>query len=129
MLSQVLRASLRIQRNVVLRPAFKLCVTPQRFYYPNGQLMSREEGAYYGDPKDVAERSIRLIALHDNVKDPSAVTLASTFEEIGLNSLDVTEILLAAEREFDLELADEDCESLQTVNDMVELLSRTYAVK
>lgn len=91
--------------------------------------MSREEGSYYGDPKEVAERSIRLIALHDNVKDPSAVTLASTFEEIGLNSLDVTEILLAAEREFDLELADEDCESLQTVNDMVELLARSYAVK
>lgn len=104
-------------------------MVPQRFYYPNGQLMSREEGKYYGDPKDIAERSIRLIALHDNVRDPAAVTLASTFEEIGFNSLDLAELLLAAEREFDLELADEECEQLQTVNDMVELLARSYAVK
>lgn len=91
--------------------------------------MTREDGDYYGDPKDIAERFIRLTALHDNVKDPSAITLQSSFEELGLNSLDMQEILLAAEREFDLELADQDCETFHTVNDVVEFLARTYAVK
>eukprot|EP00347_Sterkiella_histriomuscorum_P015748 403355830 len=128
MLSQLFKASLR-HRNVLMRPAFKLCAVPQRFYYPNGQLMTREDGQFYGDPKDVAERFIRLMALHDNVRDPSAITLQSSFEELGLNTLDMAEILLAAEREFDLELADEDCESFHSVNDVVEFLSRTYAVK
>ena len=90
--------------------------------------MTREGGDYYADPMEVAERTIRLIALHDNVKDPSAITLKSTFEELGLNSLDVAEITLAVEREFNTELADEDCESFHTVNDLVEFLSRTYSV-
>lgn len=91
--------------------------------------MKREEGDYYGDPKDIAERLVRLMALHDNVKDPSAITLQASFEELGFNSLDMQEILLAAEREFDLELADEDCEQFRTVNDIVEHLAHAYHVK
>lgn len=41
--------------------------------------MKRDEGDYFADPMAVGEKVVRLIALHDNVSDPSAVTLASTF--------------------------------------------------
>jgi len=54
---------------------------------------------------------VRLFALHDNVRDPSSITLNSTFEDLGLNSLDLCEIYLQAEREFDTEISEEDCES------------------
>ena len=33
--------------------------------------MKREEGEYFADPVNVAERVVRLIGLHDNVRDPS----------------------------------------------------------
>jgi NADH dehydrogenase (ubiquinone) 1 alpha/beta subcomplex 1 len=77
--------------------------------------MPREKGEYYADPMDVAERVVRLIALHDNVRDPASVTLSSHFSELGLNALDMCEVFIGIEREFDLEIADEDCETMQTV--------------
>ena len=79
---------------------------------------------------DVAERVVRLIALHDGVKDPSGVTLNSSFEaELGLNALDMCEVFIGVEREFDLEIAEEDCEEMTTVNDLVEFLARNPATK
>ncbi len=86
--------------------------------------MELQTGEYYANPKKVAERAIRLFAIHDNVRDPSAITLESSFEDLGLNTLDLAEIFLAAEKEFQIEIADEDCESFSTVNDFVEHVSR-----
>lgn len=53
---------------------------------------------------------MRLIALHDHCRDPASVTLNKTFSELGLNGLDMCEVFIGAEREFDLEIAEEDCE-------------------
>lgn len=93
MLSHVLKAAVMgssSRSHIILRRAAPLFVqTPRRYYYPNGQLMEREDGDYYSDPIMVAERIVRLVALHDNVRDPTSVTLNSTFEDLGLNSLDL----------------------------------------
>ncbi len=86
--------------------------------------MKRVEGEYYSDPLVVAERVVRLVALHDAVKDPEAITVKATFDELGLNPLDQVELFLAAEKEFDLEISEDDCESFTTVNDLVEFLAR-----
>ena len=113
-----------------LRRVPSLLSVPRRFYFPNGkELMQREEGDYFADPVMVAERVVRLVALHDNVLDPSAVTLNSSFQELGLAPLDLVEIFLQAEREFDTEISDEDCETFLTVNDLVENLSRNFYTK
>jgi len=82
----------------------------QRTYYPDNVLMKREKGEYYSDPIQVAERVVRLIALHDNCRDPASVTLNKSFKELGLNALDMCEVFIGTEREFDLEIAEEDCE-------------------
>ena len=104
---------------------------PSRCYYKNDVLMPREYGdGYMADPIDVAERLIRLISLHDNLKvNPSEIVPGNTFEEIGLNDLDMVEVLLGAEREFDLELSDDACESFTTINDIVEHLARNFYTK
>lgn len=86
--------------------------------------MPREQGDYYADPMDVAERVVRLIGLHDNCADPAAVTLSKTFTACGLNSLDMVEVFLGCEREFDLEISEEDCEQMSKVEDLVEFLAR-----
>lgn len=91
--------------------------------------MKREEGDYFADPMAVAERLVRLFALHDNIKDPSAITLNQSFEELGLNQLDMVEIFLATEREFDVEIGDDECESMTTVNDLVEYLAKNFYTK
>ena len=91
--------------------------------------MTRVYGDYYTDPMDVADRVVRILALHDNVNDPSAVTVGKTFDEIGLNALDMCEVFIGCEREFDLEISEEDCEEMTSVNDLVEFLARNPATK
>ena len=104
-------------------------MTAQRGYYKDNVLMSREQGEYYADPLDVAERVVRMIGLHDSCKDPAAVALSKPFGDCGLNALDMCEVFLGCEREFDLEISEEDCESMRTVNDLVEHLAKHPSTK
>ena len=101
----------------------------QRSYFPDNVLMKRTGGDYYADPMDVGERLVRLIALHDACKNPGEVQLQSTFSELGLNALDMVEVFLVAEKEFDLEISEEHCEEMNTVNDLVEFLARNPSTK
>ena len=92
--------------------------------------MEREYGeGYMADPVDTAERIVRCIALHDNVNDPSNITLGQSFEDLGLNQLDMVEIYLAIEKDFDFEIAEDVCESFTTVNDLVEHVARNFYAK
>ena len=54
-------------------------MAPTRAYYKDNVLMPREQGEYYSDPMEVAERVVRLVALHDNCSEPSQVNLAASF--------------------------------------------------
>ena len=66
------------QRNMLaLNRVFAMA--PTRAYYKDNILMPREQGDYYADPMDVAERVTRIIALHDNCSEPSKVHLAAKF--------------------------------------------------
>lgn len=100
-----------------------------RSYYKDDVLMTREQGDYYSDPMDVGERVVRMFALHDRCAEPAGVTLSKTFESLGLNALDMAEVFIAIEREFDLEISEEDCEEMNSVGDLVEFLSRNPASK
>jgi acyl carrier protein len=51
--------------------------------------------------------------------DEDQITLDTTFEDIDADSLDVVELVMALEEEFDLEIADEEVEKIQTVGDVV----------
>ena len=101
-----------------------------RGYYENNVIMEREYGeGYMADPVATAERIVRCIALHDNVNDPSNITLGASFEELGLNELDMCEIYIMIEKEFDFEISEDDCETFVTVNDLVEFVARNFYAK
>ena len=70
-----------------------------------------------------------MIGLHDACVDPAAVTLSKPFAACGLNALDMVEVYLGCEREFDLEISEEDCEAMTTVNCLVEHLARHPSTK
>lgn len=118
---------LRIARP--FKQASSLLRVAQRGYYKDDVLMTREVGDYYNDPLAVADRVVRLFALHDACRDPASVTVSHTFEELGLNALDMCEVFIGVEREFDLEIAEEACEEMRTVNDLVEFLAKNPASK
>lgn len=54
--------------------------------------------------------------------DAEEVTMESSFEDLGADSLDIVEIVMAIEEEFDIEVADEDAEKAATVGDVVNYL-------
>ena len=53
--------------------------------------------------------------------DEDEITMESTFvDDMGADSLDVFQIIMGIEEEFDIEIASEDAEHIQTVADAVE---------
>lgn len=57
--------------------------------------------------------------------DEKEITMTTSFkEDLGADSLDIVELIMALEEEFDLsELGDEDLEKLQTVGDAVSFIT------
>ncbi|MCR1898141.1 acyl carrier protein [Irregularibacter muris] len=56
------------------------------------------------------------------VEEEEVVLNASFIDDLGADSLDIVELIMAFEEEFDLEIPDEEAEKIKTVNDVVEYL-------
>jgi len=50
------------------------------------------------------------------------ITLETSFDDLNADSLDVVELIMALEEEFDIEIPDEDAEKIKTVGDAVEYI-------
>ncbi|MBC7327447.1 acyl carrier protein [bacterium] len=67
---------------------------------------------------DIAERVRNIVAERLNV-NPEEVTLETTFEDLGADSLDVMDLIMELEQEFDIEIPDEDAEKIRTIEDVI----------
>jgi acyl carrier protein len=57
--------------------------------------------------------------------DPEKVKIEASFiDDLGADSLDIVELVMAMEEEFDLEIPDEDAEKLRTVGDVASYLEK-----
>ena len=52
----------------------------------------------------------------------SSVTMESTLEDLGADSLDAVELIMALEEEYDLEIAEEDARAMKSVKNIVEYI-------
>jgi acyl carrier protein len=72
---------------------------------------------------DNAEAKVKEIIINELGVEPEKVTLEASFvEDLGADSLDTVELVMAFEEEFGIEIPDEDAEGLQTVGDAVKYL-------
>jgi len=56
--------------------------------------------------------------------EEEAVTMEASFlEDLGADSLDIVELIMALEEEFDVEIPDEDAEKISTVGDAVNYIT------
>jgi acyl carrier protein len=73
--------------------------------------------------EELTARILKVIA--DSQKlPPEKVTIDSTFDELGIDSLDGVNILFALENEFNISIPDEGVQSLRTMRQMVEALDK-----
>ena len=69
------------------------------------------------------EAKVREIIVEQLGVDAEEVTREASFvEDLGADSLDTVELVMAFEEEFDLEIPDEDAEKITTVNDAIEYI-------
>jgi acyl carrier protein len=72
---------------------------------------------------DVLERVTKIIVDRLGV-DESQVTLEASFkDDLGADSLDVVELVMELEDEFDMEISDDDAENIGTVGDAVSYIN------
>jgi acyl carrier protein len=68
---------------------------------------------------ELTQRILRIIA-ETQRKDPAQVTIDSSFEELGIDSMDGVNIVFALENEFDINVPDEEVKNIRSVRDMVD---------
>jgi len=56
------------------------------------------------------------------VNEDEVTPEASFLEDLGADSLDIVELVMALEEEYELEISDEDAESIKTVQDVVSFI-------
>lgn len=108
---KVQRPLMMVSRNI--RPTMLQMPSPAfRFYSSNN--LSKEQ---------VQKRVIDVIKAFDKTKASASITEQTTFhKDLGLDSLDTVELLVAIEEEFDVEFPDKVADELKSVQETVEYL-------
>ncbi len=72
---------------------------------------------------DNTEAKVKEIIINELGVDPDKVTPEASFvEDLGADSLDTVELVMAFEEEFGVDIPDEDAEQMRTVGDAVKYL-------
>jgi len=80
--------------------------------------------AHYLKKDEVIDRVINVVKHFEKI-DPKKVTPASHFEkDLGLDSLDVVEVVMAIEEEFCVEIPDDDADKIFTMEDAINYISQ-----
>jgi len=74
------------------------------------------------DMSDIEEKVKDIIVEELGVEREKLTSEASFMEDLGADSLDTVELVMAFEKEFDIDIPDEDAEKLRTVGDALKYL-------
>jgi acyl carrier protein len=66
---------------------------------------------------DIKEKVKQIICEQLSVAEEDVVSEASFVDDLGADSLDLVEMIMAMEEAFDISIADEDAEKIKTVQD------------
>ena len=72
--------------------------------------------------EEIFEKVKEIIVEQLGVAEAAVTTEASFIDDLGADSLDIVELIMALEEEFDLEIPDNDAEKVVTVGDVVEYI-------
>jgi len=76
---------------------------------------------------DIAERVKKIVVEHLGVDAAKVTDNASFIDDLGADSLDTVELVMAFEEEFGVEIPDDAAEKIVTVKDAVEYINQKKA--
>jgi acyl carrier protein len=94
-------------------------------------LVAKSQAAHYSQPailfnhmseKSIEEKVKNIIVEQLGVNAEQVTPTASFIEDLGADSLDTVELVMAFEEEFSVEVPDEDAEKLQSVGDVIKYI-------
>jgi acyl carrier protein len=71
---------------------------------------------------DIAERVKKIVVEHLGVDDGKVTETASFIDDLGADSLDTVELVMAFEEEFGCEIPDDAAEKIVTVKDAIDFI-------
>ncbi len=76
---------------------------------------------------DVAQKVIKIVAEQLGVREDEIKPESSFVNDLGADSLDTVELVMALEDEFGMEIPDEDAEKISTVGDAIKYIEEKMA--
>ena len=73
---------------------------------------------------DVADRVKKIVVEHLGVEESKVVDAASFIDDLGADSLDTVELVMAFEEEFGIEIPDDAAETIQSFGDAVSFITK-----
>ena len=73
---------------------------------------------------DVADRVRKIVVEHLGVEEDKVVENASFIDDLGADSLDIVELVMAFEEEFGVEIPDDAAEDITTVKDAITYIEK-----
>ena len=74
------------------------------------------------NPDAILEKVKEVIVEQLGVEEDSIKADTSFIDDLGADSLDIVELIMALEEEFDMQIPDSEAEKILTVNDVVEYI-------
>lgn len=72
---------------------------------------------------DILDRVKEVISEQLGIEDVSSITTETTFiDDLGADSLDIVELIMALEEEFDMEIPEDEAEKIKSVGDVVDYI-------
>ena len=71
---------------------------------------------------DIAERVKKIVVDHLDVEEDKVTEGASLMDDLGADSLDAVELVMAFEEEFSVEIPDDAANNIKTVGDAVKFI-------
>ena len=72
----------------------------------------------------IEEKVQKIVAEKLSVEPEEVIPKASFVDDLGADSLDLVELIMAMEEEFDIEIPDEEAEKIQTVQDAIDYIKK-----
>ncbi|KAI0402276.1 acyl carrier protein-like protein [Xylaria palmicola] len=126
----VLRSAVAASR-VVARPVARSAFVAPRAaaaFAPASRIVAAPAVRMYSaasglEKEEIESRIMGILKGFDKVNDPSNVKATAHFSnDLGLDSLDTVEVVMAIEEEFSIEIPDKDADAIHSVNQAVEYI-------